>query len=706
MNNRPNPNGNGGFLRSSLFYIVIFLAAVGAIYSFTGSGNTGVNTVSSSTFFKQLNDEEIKSITVQQGNGVYNITGTYKEEKEAEQDSGLLAVALGGTPTVTEFETKVLVNDATLKELTDTAKATDTTLTSKEVGSGGMWAQLAIGLIPVILIVGFMIFMMNQGARQGGQGGGMMNFGKSKAKPSDPKDNKVRFKHVAGAEEEKQELVEVVEFLQDPKKFLDLGARIPKGVLLEGPPGTGKTLLAKAVAGEAGVPFFSMSGSDFVEMFVGVGASRVRDLFENAKKTAPAIIFIDEIDAVGRRRGTGMGGGNDEREQTLNQILIEMDGFEGSEGVIILASTNRADVLDPALLRSGRFDRKILVDAPDVKGREAILNVHAKGKPLADNVDLKLIAQQTPGYVGADLENLLNEAALLAARRNKTAIDAADIDEAEDRIFQGPAKKNRVMSEKERRTVAFHEAGHALVGLVRKESEIVRKVTIVPRGRIGGYALSTPQEDRFNLTESELKEQIAGMMGGRAAEVFEFGVASTGAANDFQKATQVARSMVTVYGMSDKIGMVHLEGNASVGFNESAGNAPYSEENARIVDAEVRRLTQEAYDEALAIMTEYQDKLRALAEALLEVESLDEKQISDIFHTGEFQRKVRNDDDDLATPASFEEAKAAAKARDAASEQHYKEVEEAEHGHTHDADEDSEDNDESTDDQQTRDDNK
>lgn len=446
--------------------------------------------------------------------------------------------------------------------------------------------------------------------------------------------------------------------------------------MLEGPPGTGKTLLAKAVAGEASVPFFSMSGSDFVEMFVGVGASRVRDLFENAKKSAPAIIFIDEIDAVGRRRGTGMGGGNDEREQTLNQILIEMDGFEGSEGVIILASTNRSDVLDPALLRSGRFDRKILVGAPDVKGREAILNVHAKNKPLADNVDLKAIAQQTPGYVGADLENLLNEAALLAARRNKSKVDAADIDEAEDRIFQGPAKTNHNMSESERRTTAYHEAGHALVGLVRSEASVVRKVTIVPRGRIGGYALMTPKNDRYNLKYSEAKEQLAGLMGGRASEIFMFNEASSGASNDFQQATGLARQMVTAFGMSDKLGMVQLEGNASVGYADQAGNRAYSEETARLIDEEVRRLAREAFDDAIAILRDNKDKLTAIAEALLEVETLDEKQIKDIYLTGTFTRKDIQDDTELAKAKSFEEAKAAADAKDSQAEQRFEKQDE------------------------------
>ena len=664
MNNNPK----GGFLKSSVFYSFIFLAVVGMIYGLFGNDKSSSKTLTSSEFMKALNDKELKSITVQPGNGIYNVSGEYRTAQKTKADKGLSF--LQSSQKVTRFSSTLLPNDASLKSVTQVASSTDTDMVTKQQESSGFWLNLLVSLIPVLLIVAVFYVMMSQAGGKGGQGG-MMSFGKSKAKPSDPKDNKVRFSDVAGAEEEKQELVEVVEFLKSPKKFVNLGARIPKGVLLEGPPGTGKTLLAKAVAGEASVPFFSMSGSDFVEMFVGVGASRVRDLFENAKKSAPAIIFIDEIDAVGRRRGTGMGGGNDEREQTLNQILIEMDGFEGSEGVIILASTNRSDVLDPALLRSGRFDRKILVGAPDVKGREAILNVHAKNKPLADNVDLKAIAQQTPGYVGADLENLLNEAALLAARRNKKKVDAADIDEAEDRIFQGPAKTNRGMSEQERRTTAYHEAGHALVGLVRSEASVVRKVTIVPRGRIGGYALMTPKNDRYNLRYSEAKEQLAGLMGGRASEIFMFNEASSGASNDFQQATGLARQMVTAFGMSDRVGMVQLEGNASVGYAEQAGNRSYSEETARLIDEEVRRITKEAFEDASAILSEHKDKLVAIAEALLEVETLDEKQIRDIYETGKFTRKDIQDDDELATAKSFEEAKAAVDAKDSEAEERY-----------------------------------
>ncbi|MBR2276611.1 MAG: ATP-dependent zinc metalloprotease FtsH [Leuconostoc sp.] len=660
-----NNNQKGGFLKSSIFYVFIFLAVVGMIYGLFGNDKSTSKTLTSSEFLKALSDKDLKSITVQPGNGIYNISGEYRKAKTVKSDKGFSI--LQQSQKVTKFTSTVLPNDASLKSVTDTAKTTKTDLVTKQQESSGFWLNLLVSIVPIILIVGVFYLMMSQAGGKGGQGG-MMSFGKSKAKPSDPKDNKVRFSDVAGAEEEKQELVEVVEFLKSPKKFVSLGARIPKGVLLEGPPGTGKTLLAKAVAGEANVPFFSMSGSDFVEMFVGVGASRVRDLFENAKKSAPAIISIDEIDAVGRRRGTGMGGGNDEREQTLNQILIEMDGFEGSEGVIILASTNRSDVLDPALLRSGRFDRKILIGAPDVKGREAILNVHAKNKPLADNVDLKAVAQQTPGYVGADLENLLNEAALLAARRNKKKVDAADIDEAEDRIFQGPAKTNRSMSERERRTTAYHEAGHALVGLIRSEASIVRKVTIVPRGRIGGYALMTPKTDRYNLRYSEAKEQLAGLMGGRAAELFMFNEASSGASNDFQQATGLTRQMVTAFGMSDKLGMVQLEGNASVGYAEQAGNRGYSEETARLIDEEVRRLSKEAFEDATKIISEHKDKLIAIAEALLEVETLDEKQIKDIYETGKFTRKDIQDNDELATAKSFDEAKAAVDAKDSEAE--------------------------------------
>ena len=429
--------------------------------------------------------------------------------------------------------------------------------------------------------------------------------------------------------------------------------------MLEGPPGTGKTLLAKAVAGESGVPFFSISGSDFVEMFVGVGASRVRDLFDQAKKAAPAIIFIDEIDAIGRRRGNGMGGGNDEREQTLNQLLVEMDGFQGDEGVIVMAATNRSDVLDPALLRPGRFDRKILVGRPDVKGREAILRVHAKNKPIAPDVDLKEIAKQTPGFVGADLANLLNEAALLAARRGKNEIDASDLDEAEDRVIAGPAKHDRVESAQERKTVAYHEAGHTIVGLVLNDARVVHKVTIVPRGRAGGYAIMLPREDEMLMSKKNAKEQIAGLMGGRAAEELIFKSQSSGASNDFEQATQIARAMVTQYGMSEKIGPVELQSSGQVFTGQGYDQSPYSEKTAALVDEEIRRILNEGHEQALHIIETHREQHKAIAEALLKYETLNEKEILSLYKTGKIPEKDHAAEDEKAYAQTFEESKRA-----------------------------------------------
>ena len=502
-----------------------------------------------------------------------------------------------------------------------------------------------------------------QQSGQGGGRGGVMSFGKSHVKPEDPKKNRVRFSDVAGEEEEKQELVEVVEFLKNPSKYLNLGARIPSGVLLEGPPGTGKTLLARAVAGEAGVPFYSISGSDFVEMFVGVGASRVRDLFETAKKNAPSIIFIDEIDEVGRTRGNGMGGGHDEREQTLNQLLVEMDGFNGNEGVIVMAATNRSDVLDPALLRPGRFDRKILVGRPDIKGREAILRVHAKNKPLGDDVDLKEVARQTPGFVGADLENVLNEAALVAARRNKTVINQNDIDEAEDRVIAGPAKKDRMISDQERKMVAYHEAGHALIGLVLNDSRTVRKVTIVPRGRAGGYAITLPKDDQFLLTKKQLMEQIIGLMGGRTAEEIIFGALSTGASNDFEQATNIARSMVTQYGMT-KVGMAELE-KEGMTYQQGLGmEPPYSEATAARIDQEVKEILDEAHKRAHEIIEAHREQHKILAEALLKYETLNEKQILALYDTGKMPEKDSAEFPSEGKALTYEEAKAAMEKKD------------------------------------------
>lgn len=545
-----------------------------------------------------------------------------------------------------------------VKNVSNLAQKNGTKISNQGESQTGSWISTLVMLVPTLIFIVMLWMMMNQGG-QGGRGG-VMNFGKSKVKPQDPKKNKVRFSDVAGEEEEKQELVEIVEFLKNPTKYTKLGARIPAGVLLEGPPGTGKTLLARAVAGEAGVPFYSISGSDFVEMFVGVGASRVRDLFETAKKNAPSIIFIDEIDAVGRKRGNGMGGGHDEREQTLNQLLVEMDGFDGDEGVIVMAATNRSDVLDPALLRPGRFDRKVLVGRPDVKGREAILKVHARNKPLASDVDLKEVARQTPGFVGADLENVLNEAALVAARRDKKEITASDIDEAEDRVIAGPAKKDTVISAAERKRVAFHEAGHAIVGLVLSDSRTVRKVTIVPRGRAGGYNIMLPKEDQNLLTKKQLMEQVAGLMGGRAGEEVVVGDKSTGASNDFEQATNIARGMVTQYGMTD-VGMTELE---SPSQQNEFGARSYSEATAAKIDEAVKNILDEGYQTAVDIIKSHRDTHKVIAEALLKYETLNEKQILSLFKYGKMPENEDNEFPSESDALTYDEAKAAMEKRD------------------------------------------
>ncbi|MBM6788187.1 ATP-dependent zinc metalloprotease FtsH [Ligilactobacillus salivarius] len=692
MNN--NRNGNG-LLRNSFFYIVVFLGIMGVLYYMFGSRQSmQTQQIQSSQFITELKKNNIKDFTMQPSGSTYKITGTYRHAKKSSGSSGIAGIASSGADESTGFTTNVLTNDSTVKQIQEYAQKNKIKNSAKEEESSSIWIQLLISVVPILFFIFFFYMMMGQ-AGQGGGGGRVMNFGKSKAKPIDKKNNKVRFSDVAGAEEEKQELVEVVEFLRDPRKFLALGARIPSGVLLEGPPGTGKTLLAKAVAGEAGVPFFSISGSDFVEMFVGVGASRVRDLFENAKKNAPSIIFIDEIDAVGRRRGAGMGGGHDEREQTLNQMLVEMDGFEGDEGVIVMAATNRSDVLDPALLRPGRFDRKILVGRPDVKGREAILKVHAKNKPLAKDVDLKMIAKQTPGFVGADLENLLNEAALQAARRDKKEIDASDIDEAEDRVIAGPAKRDRVISKHERETVAYHEAGHTIVGLVLNEARVVHKVTIVPRGRAGGYAIMLPKEDQMLMSKKNLKEQIAGLMGGRAAEEIIFGQQSSGASNDFQQATQLARAMVTEFGMSDKLGPVQYEGQANMQPGEFNGQHSYSGQTANIIDEEVKRIANEGMQQAKEIIEAHREQHKVIAEALLEHETLDEKQILSLYKTG---RMPAENEDEFPSEkaATFEEAKQAVERREAKKQLAEKDEEhkETEVFYPHESDEDSDKKDE------------
>ncbi|MGG3451623.1 MULTISPECIES: ATP-dependent zinc metalloprotease FtsH [Bacillaceae] len=600
--------------RYTIFYLLVFLVIIGVV-SYFNNNNAPTNNVTYNEFLTYLKQDDVETFTMQPERGVYEIRGTLKGAEENEM-----------------FVTYVTGNDTMLNQVNAASQNAEVNILPAKETSG--WVQFFTTIIPFLIIFIFFFFLLNQA--QGGGGGRVMNFGKSKARLYNDEKKKVRFDDVAGADEEKQELVEVVEFLKDPRRFTELGARIPKGVLLVGPPGTGKTLLAKAVAGEAGVPFFSISGSDFVEMFVGVGASRVRDLFENAKKNSPCIIFIDEIDAVGRQRGAGLGGGHDEREQTLNQLLVEMDGFSANEGIIMIAATNRADILDPALLRPGRFDRQITVDRPDLNGREAVLRVHARNKPLHESVDLRAIAQRTPGFSGADLENLLNEAALVAARTDKKKIDMSDVDEATDRVIAGPAKKSRVISKKERKIVAFHESGHTVIGLVLDEADMVHKVTIVPRGQAGGYAVMLPKEDRYFMTKPELLDKITGLLGGRVAEDIIFGEVSTGAHNDFQRATGIARRMVTEFGMSDKLGPLQFgqsQGQVFLGrdFNSEQN---YSDRIAYEIDVEIQTIIKECYARAKQILTENRDKLELIANTLLEIETLDAAQIKHLSDHG------------------------------------------------------------------------
>ncbi|WP_174615358.1 ATP-dependent zinc metalloprotease FtsH [Virgibacillus ihumii] len=661
--------------RNVVFYLLIFLVVIGVIGVFNGQ-NEQAEQYDVQEFMQALNNGEIEEMTMQPSNGIIRITGQLGEDET--------------------FITQVPENTNIVSNIYN--KATEqSVLNVKEEEQPSGWVTFLTTMIPFLILGLFFFFILSQA--QGGGGGRVMNFGKSKAKMVSDDKKKVRFKDVAGADEEKQELVEVVEFLKDPRKFSSVGARIPKGVLLVGPPGTGKTLLARAVAGEAGTPFFSISGSDFVEMFVGVGASRVRDLFENAKKNAPCIVFIDEIDAVGRQRGAGLGGGHDEREQTLNQLLVEMDGFGANEGIIMIAATNRPDILDPALLRPGRFDRQITVNRPDVKGREEVLEVHAKDKPLDNTVDLKTIAMRTPGFSGADLENLLNEAALVAARFDKTKIDMLDVDEAIDRVIAGPSKKSKVISEKERNIVAHHESGHTIIGLVLDEADMVHKVTIVPRGQAGGYAVMLPKEDRYFMTKPELFDKITGLLGGRIAEEIMFGEVSTGASNDFQRATGIARKMITEFGMSDKIGPLQFTSGGGEVFlgRDIQNDQNYSDTIAYEIDKEMQNFINYCYERGKKILTEHKDKLELMAQTLLEVETLDAKQIKSLFEDGVLpepavdqteQRKPADEDsDDVkvnisskkdadADPETYEEAKQ--KAEEKRQEEREAEKEEAE----------------------------
>ena len=617
------------FLRNVGFYLLIILVAISVIDYFS-TKNTNRQEVEYTQFLQQVDKGDVSKVVIIQN----TIHGTLADGTE-----------------FTTITPDAPNNDPDLYQKLS-AKGID--IAAENPPEPPWWSQMFSSVIPILLLIGVWFFIMQQ--TQGG-GGRVMSFGKSRARMSGADKIKVTFRDVAGADEAKQELEEVVEFLKHPKKFNELGARIPKGVLLFGPPGTGKTLLARAVAGEAGVPFFSISGSDFVEMFVGVGASRVRDLFEQAKKNAPCIVFIDEIDAVGRQRGAGVGGGHDEREQTLNQVLVEMDGFAANEGIIIIAATNRPDILDPALLRPGRFDRQIVVDKPDVRGRLAILKVHTKGKPMAKDVDLDIIARRTPGFTGADLSNLVNEAALLAARRDKHKVGMTEMEEAIERVIAGPERKSHVMSEEEKRLTAYHEGGHTLVGMMLKHADPVHKVTIIPRGRAGGYTLMLPKEDRNYATRSELLDRLKVAMGGRVAEEVVLKEISTGASQDIQQASRIVRSMIMQYGMSDVLGPVAYgeSQNHQVFLGRDINHQRnYSEEVASEIDKEVRKYMEEAYEACRKIITENRDKLELIAQALMERETLTAKELEELLTTGSITDPDDKDEDDKpqsGTPA-------------------------------------------------------
>lgn len=611
------------FFKNVTFYLLIIIVAIWMIDYYSAS-TVSKTDITYSAFMKHVQQDEVKQVTI-----VDNvISGKLKDDKD--------------------FSTVAPSDDS----LIPTLRARDIEIKAELPPQPPWWTTILSSLLPMLLIVGIWFMLMQQS--QGG-GGRVMNFGKSRARRYDEDNIKITFKDVAGADEAKQELEEVVEFLKHPKKYNDLGAKIPKGVLLYGPPGTGKTLLAKAVAGEAGVPFFSISGSDFVEMFVGVGASRVRDLFEQAKKSAPCIVFIDEIDAVGRQRGAGLGGGHDEREQTLNQLLVEMDGFGANEGIIMIAATNRPDILDPALLRPGRFDRQIVVDRPDIKGRQEILKVHIKGKPISPEVELGVIARRTPGFTGADLSNLVNEAALMAARKNKNKIDMPEMEEAAERVIMGPERRSRVISDKEKRLTAYHEGGHTLVGMLLDNTDPVHKVTIIPRGRAGGYTLSLPKEDRYYATRSEMLDELKVLLGGRVAEALVLKEISSGASNDLQRATSLARQMICEYGMSPELGPMtfgHRQDQVFLG-RDIGRDKDYSEEVAAKIDKEIRKFIDEAYQKTESLLNENMDKLHLIADALIERETLEGEEIDQLMKYGKILSKEENTSE-IGTPEPAE----------------------------------------------------
>ena len=610
-------NNNGkkpGLLKVLLIYIVVFVVIAAIISAISNGsifgGGGDVTEVEFSKFIEYLDKDQVAEVTVNDSNRSYSaiLKSGQKIIAYASSDSDMWAVSQ-----------QYLV-----------PQSANGSLIVKGVKPSNYLSILS--WIPTIIMIVLMVVLLRNMMGGGGQAG-VMNFGKSRARMVKGDDKKrITFEQVAGLEEEKQELAEIVDFLKNPNKYLELGARIPKGVLLVGPPGTGKTYISKAVAGEAGVPFFSISGSDFVEMFVGVGASRVRDLFNDAKKNSPCIVFIDEIDAVGRRRGAGIGGGNDEREQTLNQLLVEMDGFDVNEGIIVMAATNRPDVLDPAILRPGRFDRQVTISTPDVKGREAVFEIYAKNKPIAEDVDLKVLAKRTPGFTPADIENMMNEAALLTARRNGTIIHMEDLEEAITRVIAGPQKRSRVMSDKERRLTAFHEAGHAIVMRATPGSDPVHQVTIMPRGLAGGFTMQLPEEDHYYITKTEMENDIMHLLGGRIAESLVLGDISTGASSDLERATKTAHDMVTKYGMSEAIGPINYSDSDEVFLGRDfTSKQNYSEELASKIDAEVRRIIEEAYRKAEQMLKDHNEELHRVAEALLEMETLDAEQFEAIY---------------------------------------------------------------------------
>ena len=620
---------NNKSVKKGLFpYVFLFMFIVVCLLIFNNF-NTTVKQLSYDEFIKELNDNQVEELNIipKTRSETYEITGKLKEYDETES-----------------FKLSLPMSDEFLSKITDAADKNKFTLVVEKDPEASEWIAVLVEIVPLVLLIGAMIWLFT---RQIGGNNKSMDFGKSRAKLLE-EGTKTNFKDVAGLTEEKEEVKELIDFLKNPKKFQSMGARIPKGVLLVGPPGTGKTLLARAVAGEAKVPFYYISGSDFVELFVGIGASRVRDMFKQAKMNAPCLIFIDEIDAVGRQRGTGLGGGHDEREQTLNQLLTEMDGFGPHEGIIVIAATNRPDVLDPALLRPGRFDRQVTVGLPDKNAREEILKVHAKNKVLAKNITLEYLAKRTPGFSGADLENLLNEAALLTVRRNKKEITMEEIDEATDRVIMGPAKVTKKYTEKEKRLVAYHEAGHAVVGLKLEGANDVQKITIIPRGQAGGYTMMTPKEETFNYTKDELLESICGLLGGRVAEEVEFKEITTGAHDDFKKATKIARSMVTEYGMS-KLGPMMLEepsGNTFLG-RDYTKNRNISDIVAHEIDEEMRNIINDCYEKTKKIIKENKDLLDLIAKTLLEEETITKEQIDYLVehkHLPKEEQKIEEKD--------------------------------------------------------------